>query len=397
MDKPKICILGLGYIGLPTAAFLANKNFEVNGVDINKSIVDQVNKGTVHIVEPKLDEYVENAVKKNKLSASLTPIKSDIFIIAVPTPLINKKPDISFVQSAIKMIIPVLEKGNLIIIESTCPLGSTKLMAEIIFNESNIKESELFMSYCPERVLPGNLFYELENNDRIIGGINEESTKKTKEFYANFVDGDLLETDCDTAEMAKLTENSFRDVNIAFANELSIICDKNNINVWDLIYLANKHPRVNILEPGPGVGGHCIAVDPWFIVHADEENSKLIKTAREVNLYKEEWVINKILSEDEKSILIYGVTFKPDIDDIRESPALKIAKSINKINGFSVKIIEPYLDKKAQQSSELDFITLDQAVDMDGLHVVLVKHSLFQKKLKNSLKDKKVLDFKGLF
>ena len=358
----KVCIIGLGYIGLPTAALIANKGFKVHGVDIQESIIKKINKGKIHIIEPGLDKYVKNAVEIGNLKAASKPQKSDIFIITVPTPIKNKKPDLSFVESAIKMIIPYLEKNNQIIIESTCPVGTTEYINEKILKDTNLKDNDIFLAYCPERVLPGNIFFELENNDRIIGGVNNKSTKKVVEFYNKFVKGKLLETDSKTAEMVKLTENSFRDINIAFANEISILCEENNVDVWELVDLANKHPRVNILEPGPGVGGHCIAVDPWFLVSSNNKSSKLIRTAREVNLNKEKWVINKILDSNNKTVTIYGITFKPDIDDIRESPSLNIANYLQKIKKLDVKIVEPNISKFQKEKFNRDFISLSVSI-----------------------------------
>ena len=392
----KVCIIGLGYIGLPTAALIANKGFKVHGVDIQESIIKKINKGKIHIIEPGLDKYVKNAVEIGNLKAASKPQKSDIFIITVPTPIKNKKPDLSFVESAIKMIIPYLEKNNQIIIESTCPVGTTEYINEKILKDTNLKDNDIFLAYCPERVLPGNIFFELENNDRIIGGVNNKSTKKVVEFYNKFVKGKLLETDSKTAEMVKLTENSFRDINIAFANEISILCEENNVDVWELVDLANKHPRVNILEPGPGVGGHCIAVDPWFLVSSNNKSSKLIRTAREVNLNKEKWVINKILNSNNKTVTIYGITFKPDIDDIRESPSLNIANYLQKIKKLDVKIVEPNISKFQKEKLNLDFISMSESKKRGGLHVILVNHSIFKSKMKLHLKNKLILDFKGL-
>ncbi len=325
MTKKKICVIGLGYIGLPTAALLANRGYEVHGVDVVQSTIDTINQGKIHIVEPELDTFVKSAVNSNKLKASLKPDFADVFIIAVPTPFHKGYvPNTDYIISATKAIAPYVKENNIVILESTSPVGTTELVRDVLAKERpelfisevisdsklvNSKENEpitnhqspitkqkskIFVSHCPERVLPGHIMRELVENDRIVGGLTQEATEKTVEFYKTFVSGDVLSTDARTAEMAKLTENSFRDTNIAFANELSMLCDKFDINVWELIELANRHPRVNILSPGAGVGGHCIAVDPWFIVHAGGKTAKMIKTAREVNTYKTEWAIEKI-------------------------------------------------------------------------------------------------------
>ena len=284
----KICVIGLGYIGLPTASLLGTKGFYVHGVDTSQKVVDTINAGGIHIVEPDLDILVKSAVQSGRLSAGLEPVEADVFIIAVPTPFKQgKQPDLSYVESATRMISPYVKPGNLVILESTSPVGTTdEVVARFLRDAGHNISEEIFIAHCPERVLPGRILVELIENDRIVGGINKASTKKAVEFYKSFVRGEVLETDSRTAEMAKLTENSFRDVNIAFANELSLICDQEGMNVWDVISLANRHPRVNILNPGPGVGGHCIAVDPWFIVSRAPELARLIRTAREVNDFK---------------------------------------------------------------------------------------------------------------
>lgn len=350
VEFKKVNILGLGYIGLPTAALIASKGLKVIGVDIKEDVVGKINKGQVHIIEPDLKGLVRYVVEKGYLKASIKPEKADVFIIAVPTPFKeNHQPDISYVEDAIRMILPFLEKGNLVIIESTSPVGTTEKMKKIIFNERVDLKEKIYIAYCPERVLPGQVIYELEHNDRAVGGINPESAKKSKEFYSIFVKGNIYETNSKTAEMCKLVENAYRDVNIAFANELSMIADNAGVNVWELIELANKHPRVNILDPGPGVGGHCIAVDPWFIISQYPKKSKIIKTAREINDYKSEWVMEQIKNEvrkikeknkKEPIIGLLGVTYKPNIDDLRESPALQIALKLKK-EGFNIIINEP--------------------------------------------------------
>lgn len=395
MDKKKISVIGLGYIGLPTAALLANKGFQVEGIDIDQSIVDTVNSGKIHIVEPNLENYVEKAVKEKCLHASLTPSESDIFIIAVPTPFHEGyTPNIDYIISATKMIAPFIKKNNIVILESTSPVGTTEKIEQIL-KEEGINTKHIYISHCPERVLPGNIMKELVYNDRIVGGINPQSTKKTIDFYNKFVEGEIFPTNAKTAEMAKLTENSFRDVNIAFANELSILCDNLNIDINELIELANRHPRVNILNPGPGVGGHCIAVDPWFIINKDPENAKIIKLAREINLYKTQWVIEKIKDaalEFEKAngkkpiIACFGLAFKPDIDDLRESPALYIAQELNQ-NGYKILAVEPNINNHPS----LQLVNIREANDNADIFTMLVAHKEFKK-----LNIKTDLDFCGL-
>tara|TARA_Y100001936_G_scaffold222585_1_gene238612 strand:+ start:569 stop:1759 length:1191 start_codon:yes stop_codon:yes gene_type:complete len=395
MDKKKISVIGLGYIGLPTAALLANKGFHVEGIDIDQSIVDTVNSGKIHIVEPNLENYVKKAVKEKCLHASLTPSESDIFIIAVPTPFHEGyTPNIDYIISATKMIAPFIKKNNIVILESTSPVGTTEKIEQIL-KEEGINTKHIYISHCPERVLPGNIMKELVYNDRIVGGINPQSTKKTIDFYNKFVEGEIFPTNAKTAEMAKLTENSFRDVNIAFANELSILCDNLNIDINELIELANRHPRVNILNPGPGVGGHCIAVDPWFIINKDPENAKIIKLAREINLYKTQWVIEKIKDaalEFEKAngkkpiIACFGLAFKPDINDLRESPALYIAQELNQ-NGYKILAVEPNINNHPS----LQLVNIREANDNADIFTMLVAHKEFKK-----LNIKTDLDFCGL-
>jgi len=396
--KPKVVIMGLGYIGLPTAALIASKGIQVHGVDVNEEVVKTINEGRVHIVEPDLEGLVNHVVKKGYLKASTQPQPADVFLIAVPTPFKDDhKPDLSYVESAIKMILPYIREGNLIIIESTSPVGTTEKIYAFIVKERPELKGKFFIAYCPERVLPGKILYELEHNDRVIGGINSESTKKAKEFYGLFVKGELHEADAKTAEMCKLVENAYRDVNIAFANELSLICEKAGINVWELIKLANKHPRVSILQPGVGVGGHCIAVDPWFLITQYPEESRLMKTAREVNLYKTQWVINKIKEEAKKfekekrktpKIACLGLTYKPDIDDLRESPALYIVKTLIK-EGYNILPVEPNIEK----IEGLKLYDIDKAIKESDIIVLLVGHKVFK-----DLEDltKITLDFCGL-
>jgi len=380
----KICILGLGYIGLPTAALLSNRGFYVHGVDIEESKVDTINKGKAYFYEPGLDNLISKSIDKNMLVADKKASKADVFIIAVPTPFKdNFEPNIDFVIEAIESIIPFLEDNNLIIIESTIPVGTTK-MVENYIKDKGIDVSKIHIAHCPERVLPGNIIDEMENNDRIVGGTKEFSTEKIADFYKSFVKGNIFSTDDKTAEMAKLTENSFRDLNIAFANEISMICDKENINPWELINLANKHPRVNILNPSPGVGGHCIAVDPWFIINSNKSESQIIKKAREVNLFKTEWVINQIKSfaidykkkhKKNPTICCMGLSYKPNVDDCRESPSIQIVNTLEKEN-FTVVAVEPNIDK----FENINLVNLEEGLNNSEIVVWLVKHKEFENK-----------------
>ncbi len=391
-------MMGLGYIGLPTAALMAKNGIKVIGVDVNKEVVNTINKGKIHIVEPELSGLVKSVIEEKKLRASTEPAHSDVFLIAVPTPFKGSHvPDISYVESATKMIIPYLRTGNLFIIESTSPIFTTEKMANLIFSERPELEGNIYIAYCPERVLPGNVIYELENNDRVIGGVNEESTQAAIAFYNKFVKSTLHRTNARTAEMCKLVENSSRDVNIAFANELSMICDRADINVWELIKLANKHPRVNILQPGTGVGGHCIAVDPWFIVSDFPQESRIIRTAREINNYKTLWVIEKVknsilLFNKETSripkVALMGIAFKPNIDDLRESPAKQVVEQLLAFKEAEYLVVEPNVDN-------LDLAELthyEDAYNEADIIVFLVAHREFL-----TLKiQKQELDFCGI-
>jgi UDP-N-acetyl-D-mannosaminuronic acid dehydrogenase len=396
LDK-SICVIGLGYIGLPTASLLGTKGYKVHGVDTSKQIVDTINEGKIHIVEPDLDILVKSAVQSGNLTAGLKPQKADIFIIAVPTPFKdNHQPDLSYVEAATRMISPYIQAGNVVILESTSPVGTTdEVVARILKEEGHDIDKDVFVAHCPERVLPGRIIIELVQNDRIVGGINKISTDKAIEFYTSFVSGEVLATDSRTAEMAKLTENSFRDVNIAFANELSLICDQENINVWQLIALANRHPRVNILQPGPGVGGHCIAVDPWFIVARAPKLAKLISTAREVNDYKPEWVIEKVRRSADKFkrpvIGCLGLAFKADVDDLRESPSVGIVHQLLKENVGEIIISEPNLSSH----DEFELIPHEQVIARSDIVLLLVDHKEFRNLKATDFKEKILIDTRG--
>ena len=398
----KACFMGLGYIGLPTAIIAANNGIKIVGVDINPQVVEMTNQGHLHIIEPGIEEMLQKVVKNGMLHASTTPEESDAYFIVVPTPFKgNHEPDISFVESATRMVLPYLKEGNLFVIESTSPIGTTDKMASLIFNERPELKGKIHIAYCPERVLPGNVIYELVHNDRVIGGIDEASTKKAQDFYGTFVKGTLHPTNSKTAEMCKLTENSCRDSQIAFANELSIICDKAGINVWELINLANKHPRVNILQPGCGVGGHCIAVDPYFISSEFPKESRMIATAREVNNYKADWCAEKVqnamlrfeVKNKRKPIVaMMGLAFKPDIDDLRESPAKYIVtKVMQSCNNANIMVVEPNI-KEHKVFKITDYAIAYQQAD---IVVFLTAHTAF-KQLQWS-DDKLILDFCGIF
>jgi UDP-N-acetyl-D-mannosaminuronic acid dehydrogenase len=410
-----VSVIGLGYIGLPTAALIASKGIDVIGVDVNRHIVDTVNKGKIHIIENDLDDLVYSAVQSGYLTASMSPKKSDVYIIAVPTPFMDDhKPDLSFIKSASKLIAKFLESGNLVILESTSPVGTTEKMMEWIredrpdlsFPDSNDDiQSDIFIAHCPERVLPGSIIKELVSNDRIIGGISQKCSEKARNFYEKFVKGVCLLTDSRTAELGKLVENSFRDVNIAFANELSLICDKLNINVWELIKLANHHPRVDILKPGPGVGGHCIAVDPWFIVDSAYNESKLIRAARQVNDNKPLFVIEKFIqslneldkNKEEITIACLGLTFKSDIDDLRESPALEIVKKINQMGLGIVNIVEPNINLLPECLTSANLLDLTSAINTSDIVLLLVDHSEFKNIDLSSLSEKHIIDTRGIW
>ncbi len=381
MGVEKICVIGLGYIGLPTASLLANRGYKVRGVDVVQETVDIINQGKIHIVEPDLDTFVQSAVNSGNLVAHTEAGESDIFIIAVPTPFKdNHVPNIDYIISATRGIAPYIREGNIVILESTSPVGTTDIMEQTLKDEG-IDTSKIHFSHCPERVLPGKIMHELVHNDRIVGGTTKEATELTAKFYESFVSGEVLQTDARTAEMAKLTENSFRDVNIAFANELSMLSEKFGIDVWELIELSNRHPRVNILQPGCGVGGHCIAVDPWFIVDAAKGDAKIIKAAREVNDYKSEWAIEKVKNAAlefgrkhgrKARVACMGLAFKPDIDDLRESPALYITKNLMS-DCCDVLAVEPNIESY----DGLEIVDCQDAVKIADIIVFLVSHKEF--------------------
>lgn len=399
----KVCFIGLGYIGLPTAIMAAKYgNMDVLGVDVNRSIVDRTNAGELHIVEPGLQEMLQEMVSAGKLHADIKPQQSDVYLIVVPTPFKgNHEPDVSYVETATRNVIPYLKEGDLFVIESTSPIGTTEQMADIIFAERPELKGKIYIAYCPERVLPGNIIYELIHNDRVIGGIDSASTDKAVAFYSQFVKGQLHKTNARTAEMCKLTENSSRDVQIAFANELSIICDKAGIDVWELIALANKHPRVNILQPGCGVGGHCIAVDPYFITAAFPEQAKIIAAAREINNYKAKWSAEKVknamikfeLDHHRKPVVaMMGLAFKPNIDDLRESPAKRITTDVMQgCNNADIMVVEPYL--KAHKVFKLTDYQV--AYEKADIIVFLTAHDQF--KTLPWRDDKVIIDLCGIF
>ena len=414
-----ISVIGLGYIGLPTAAILASSKVSVIGVDVNEKVVDTINKGEIHIIEPELDALVHSAVKNGNLRATTQPEKSDVFMLAVPTPFKAKyKPDLSYIESACRAIAPVLEKGNLVILESTSPVGTTEKMIDWLSAEcpdlsfpefgSDKFSADISIAHCPERVLPGNVVRELRENDRIIGGVTSHCAERASNLYKLFVDAECLITDCRTAELSKLVENSFRDVNIAFANELSLICDKLDINVWELIKLANHHPRVNILKPGPGVGGHCIAVDPWFIVDSAKDETKLIRAARLINDSKPSFILDKVnqailemgVKISEISITCLGLSFKPNIDDLRQSPALEIAKKISLMSFKKLYLVEPnifIMPNCFEHDNDIELVNLEFAVNSSDIVVLLVDHNEFNQIDLDLLSEKYVIDTRGIW
>jgi len=413
-----VCVVGLGYIGLPSAAILASHGFSVLGVDCNQGVVDIINQGKIHIIEPKLGDLVEAAVTSGHLRATVHLETADVFMIAVPTPFKGAhQPDLSYIESAAKAIAPVLQKGNMVILESTVPVGTTEKMMQwlqldrpdLVFPDSSREgiAADITIGHCPERVLPGHVVRELVENDRIIGGITEQCAERIQDFYRSFVQGDCFLTNCRTAELCKLVENSFRDVNIAFANELSLISDNLDVNVWELIKLANYHPRVNILQPGPGVGGHCIAVDPWFIVDSAPNESKLIHAARLVNDSKPDFVLEKIeqaalkISKEKGSLSIacLGLAFKSNIDDLRESPAMEIAERVSDLGFFRQYLVEPNIDTlpKVFDAKKIQLVSVEQAIANVDVVVLLVDHTEFKEIDLSLLSGKQVVDTRGLW
>ena len=401
-ELQKIIVMGLGYIGLPTASMLATKGHQVLGVDVNAQAVDIINSGRIHIVEPDLDILVKSAVNSGNLKASLTPEEGDTFILAVPTPFKEvdgnpKAPDLAYIETATRAIAPYLREDNLVILESTSPVGTTERVQEIIVAMRPELDGKIHTAHCPERVLPGQILRELVDNDRIIGGTTKAAVAKAKALYKTFCNGAILETDSRTAEMSKLVENSFRDVNIAFANELSVICDHLGINVWEAIALANRHPRVNILQPGPGVGGHCIAVDPWFIVASAPAQSRLIRTAREVNDAKPDWVIAKVKAKaarfHEPVIGCLGLSFKANIDDLRESPSMDIVHHLHQSGIGKIMACDPNVRKEKAPFALYDLKTVIKEAD---ILLLLVDHEEFKDIDPQVIKDKVVIDTKGV-
>lgn len=409
---PTVCVVGLGYIGLPTASTLATKGFMVHGVDVNEAVVENLNDGNVLIYEPSLDVLVKSAVNSGNLRAAAQPEPAEVFILAVPTPFKDgNKADLRFVEDAAKSIAPHLQPGNLVILESTSPVGATERVADMLGQArpdlsvsrrtngvTGSAEMRILVAHCPERVLPGNILREIVENDRIVGGIDGPSTAAAVDFYSHFVSGELLATDSRTAELAKLVENAYRDVNIAFANELSLISERAGIDVWELIRLANHHPRVNILQPGPGVGGHCIAVDPWFIVSDYPDLARLTKTAREVNEAKPGFVVRKVVEKASRVkdpvLVCLGLSYKPDIDDLRESPALRVVQELAGTVEGQVLVVEPNLTKLPSQLDGLATLSyLDDALEKADIVVVLVAHREFHALQHATLKDRILLDF----
>lgn len=419
MKFETLSVIGLGYIGLPTAATFASRGLKVIGVDVNQKAVDTINNGGIHIIEPDLDIVVQSVVQTGNLRATTTPVPADAFIVAVPTPFKDdKQPDLRYIEAASKAIAPVLQKGNLVILESTSPVGATEQMAawlaearpDLTFPQQAGEDADICVAHCPERVLPGKVLVELVNNDRVIGGMTAKCSQAAVSLYKLFVQGECVVTNARTAEMCKLTENSFRDVNIAFANELSIICDKLDINVWELIKLANRHPRVNILQPGPGVGGHCIAVDPWFIVSSAPEQARLIRMARVVNDHKPHWVIDKVndavdavcalkcVRPEQVKIACLGLAFKADIDDLRESPSLEIACELAHKHPGVVYAVEPNIQVlPVGVDPKLILMAQQEALEVADILLLLVDHKVFRAIERSQLPGKLVIDTRGIW
>ena len=420
MSFKKIVVVGLGYIGLPTAAMFASRKVEVLGVDVNTNAVETINAGQIHIIEPDLDMLVHAAVKEGYLRASLTAEVADAFLLAVPTPFKrNNEPDLSYIESAANSIAPVLKKGDLVILESTSPVGATEQLSkwladarpDLTFPLEPTDTPDVNVAHCPERVLPGHVVKELVENDRVIGGITPRCSRRSLELYNSFVKGECVVTNARTAEMAKLTENASRDVGIAFANELSLICDRLDIDVWELIGLSNRHPRVNILQPGPGVGGHCIAVDPWFIVSSAPEEARLIHMARLVNDSKPDWVVDKVktaiadfllqnpaYTSESLVVSCFGVTFKPNIDDLRESPALEITKRLVEELPGKINVVEPNVSElPGELGEDAKLLGIDEAIANSDILVLLVDHKEFKAADRNLLRGKQVVDTRGIW
>lgn len=418
MSFETISVIGLGYIGLPTAAVFASKGKKVVGVDINAHAVDTINRGAIHIVEPDLDQVVQAAVARGDLRATTQPEAADAFLIAVPTPFMaERQPDLRFVRAAAASVAPVLKKGDLVILESTSPVGSTEQMADwLAAARPDLRfpqhgdDPDIFIAYCPERVLPGQVMVELISNDRVIGGMTPACSARASALYRIFLQGECVETNARTAEMCKLTENSFRDVNIAFANELSLICAAQQINVWELIALANRHPRVNILQPGPGVGGHCIAVDPWFIVAQNPDLARLIRTAREVNDAKPHWVLDQVKKAladclmqtgkraSDLTIACFGLAFKPNIDDLRESPAMEVVHLIADWHQGRTWVTEPHIQQIPESlATQATLVSTAQALQEADILVMLVDHHAFRRVEAAHITQQWVVDTKGVW
>jgi UDP-N-acetyl-D-mannosaminuronic acid dehydrogenase len=404
MDK--VCVVGLGYIGLPTASLLAREGFKVHGVDINPQIVQKINHGEIHIYEPDLDVLVKSAVSRGDLIASLEPAPADVFIIAVPTPIKEEYvPDISYVEAATRSIASYLEPGNLVILESTSPVGTTEQISHWLWElRPDLEAGSVYVAYCPERVLPGQILKELISNHRIVGGIDPASTEQASAFYQRFVKGKVLPTQARTAELAKLAENAFRDVNIAFANELSLICEHLNIDIWELRELANRHPRVNILKPGPGVGGHCVAVDPWFIIHSAPEKARLLRTAREVNDSKPHQIVDRVKAVatefNQPVIACLGLAYKANIDDLRESPAVEIVRELATEAVGHILSVEPHiscLPASLDSLGSIQLVELEVATKKADILVLLVDHQAFKTIDREQLKGKTVIDTRGIW
>lgn len=414
-----VCLVGLGYIGLPTAVVFALRGINVVGLDVNRTAVDKINRGETHIVEPGLEDALQRTVAAGHLRATVVPEPADAFLIAVPTPFLEngggRDPDLTYVEKASRSIAPVLKAGDLVVLESTSPVGATEQMAawlanerpDLTFPQTHGEASDIRIAHCPERILPGHALTELVTNDRIIGGMTEACATRARNLYKLVVEGDCIETDCRTAEMAKLTENSFRDVNIAFANELSLICDRLGINVWELIRLANRHPRVNILQPGPGVGGHCIAVDPWFIVSQAPEEARIIRAAREINDGKPEWVLAKVhqavaehvaATGEPARIACFGLAFKPNIDDLRESPALAIATQLANTYPGQVHIVEPYISKlPTSLEGKAELASLSDIFSSCDVALMLVDHNDFKAVPVPTSRSVRLVDTRGIW